>query len=317
VTVVASGSEVARAADKDPRKAAIKLVSQGDRLFKKGDYAGALARYQEAYQIFPSPKIFYAMAKAEAELGRTLDALAHYEQFIDEAGDEVNEELRVDAQVSVQELEKTLAVVRFDVRPDGVTVAVDGAEVGVSPVDKPVRLAPGEHVYHFEKSGWTSVDKRARLAAGDRLDEQITLREDRPAPVAGEEPPAAPPAATRRRGSDRVIFWTGVGVTTALATGWALAGLAALRNHDEYADTQLSLDERAGARDRGKTWALTSDLLLVGTLAAATFTTWWYLDSETGSDGGEASASAGPRGRARLVPYLDASGGGLAVTGKW
>lgn len=309
MTVVASGSAVARAADKDPRKAAIKLVGQGDRLFKKGDYAGALAKYQEAYQIFPSPKIFYAMAKAETQLGRTLDALAHFEQFIDEAGDEVNEDLRVDAQVSVQELEKTLAVVRFDVRPEGVTVAVDGTEVGVSPVDKPVRLAPGEHVYHFEKSGWKSVDKRARLAAGDRLDEQITLREDRPVPVAGEEPPVVAPAA-RGHGHDRVIFWAGVGATTALAAGWALTGLAALRNHDEYADTQLSLDERAGARDRGKAWALTSDLLLVGTLAAATFTTWWWLDSDSDAEEGGAAAS-------RVVPYVDGSGGGLAVTGTW
>ena len=315
MTVVASVPGVARAADKDPRKAAIKLVGQGDRLFKKGDFAGALAKYQEAYQIFPSPKIFYAMAKAETALARTLDALAHYEQFIDEAGDDVNEDLRVDAQVSVQELEKTLAVVRFDVRPDGVTVAVDGAEVGVSPVEKPVRIAPGEHVYHFEKSGWKSVDKHARLVAGDKLDEQITLREDRPAPVVGEEAPATPPPASRRHGSDKVIFWTGVGVTTALATGWALSGLAALRNHDEYADTQLSLDERAGARDRGKAWALTSDLLLVGTLAAATFTTWWYLDM--GSDDGEGGSPAEPPARARLVPYVGATGGGVAVTGTW
>jgi tetratricopeptide (TPR) repeat protein len=307
VTVVAGGASVAHAAEKDPRKAAIKLVGQGDRLFKKGDFAGALAKYQEAYQIFPSPKIFYAMARAETELGRTLDALAHFEQFIDEAGDDVNEDLRVDAQVSVQELEKTLAVVRFDVRPDGVTVAVDGAEVGVSPVEKPVRLPPGEHVYHFEKSGWVSIDKQARLAAGDKLDEQVTLREDRPAPVA-EEPAVLPPAAAGRRGNDRVIFWSGVGVTSALAAGWALTGLAALRNHDEYADAQLGLDERAAARDRGKAWALTSDLLLVGTLAAATFTTWWYLDTDS-DDGGERAA--------RLVPYVAPSGGGLAVTGKW
>jgi tetratricopeptide (TPR) repeat protein len=193
VALVASGSGVARAAEKDPRKAAIKLVTQGDRLFKKGDYDAALAKYQEAFQIFPSPKIFYPMAKSEEKLGRTLDALAHYEKFIDEAGDDVNEDLRVDAQVSIQELEKTLAVVRFDVRPEGVTIAVDGKEVGVSPLDKPVRLPAGEHTYHFEKTGWTRVDKSARLAAGDKLDEQITLREERPAPLVAEE--AAPPPA--------------------------------------------------------------------------------------------------------------------------
>src|SRR5688500_5835127 len=102
--VVCSTPASADAAEKDPRKVAIKLVGQGDRLFKKGDYAGALARYQEAFQIFPSPKIFYAMAKAEEKLGRTTDAIAHFEQFLAEAGDDVNEDLRVDAQVSIQEL---------------------------------------------------------------------------------------------------------------------------------------------------------------------------------------------------------------------
>ena len=308
VALVASGSGVARAAEKDPRKAAIKLVTQGDRLFKKGDYDAALAKYQEAFQIFPSPKIFYPMAKSEEKLGRTLDALAHYEQFIDEAGDDVNEDLRVDAQVSIQELEKTLAVVRFDVRPEGVTIAVDGKEVGVSPLDKPVRLPAGEHTYHFEKTGWTSVDKSARLAAGDKLDEQITLREDRPAPPVAEEA-APPPAPGPGRGHGGAIFWTGVGVTSVLAIGWGLAGVEALEAHGEYADSSLSLAERADARDRGKAWALTSDVLLAGTLAAAAFTTWWYVAHER--DDGDARAEA------RILPYVAPSGGGFAVCGEW
>ena len=80
----------------------------------------------------------------------------------------------------------------------------------------------------------------------------------------------------------------------------------AAQSHDEFADTQRSSEERVAARDRGKAWALTSDLLLVGALAAGSFTAWWYLDISADEDGGE-------RAQAVLVPYVDPEGGGSAV----
>jgi len=301
------------AAEKDPKKEAIKLIGLGDKAFKKGDYAGALARYQAAYQVFPSPKIFYAMAKAEEQLARPLDAIAHFEQFLTEAGNDVNEDLRVDAQVSVQELDKTIAVLTLAVEPDSVTITVDDVEIGVSPLDRPVRLMPGAHKLGFVKNGFRPIERTVELAVGERPVEKITLAPDRaPEPAIIERAPVAARAPDGQGSS--AVLWTGVGVTSALTVGWLVTGALAISDHGHYGDVTRDPDDRASARDRGKTLALTSDILLVGALAAGSFTTWYYLKVYALAPAPSDREAAMDR---VIVPYVAPSGAGVAFMGSF
>ena len=76
----ASRSWAEDSADEAKAKAKAQLA-KGARYLEAGSYARALADFEEAYRIFPSPKIFYNLALANAGLGRNADALREFEQF--------------------------------------------------------------------------------------------------------------------------------------------------------------------------------------------------------------------------------------------
>jgi len=71
------------------RHALIRLIREvvvGDAL-KRGDYPTALARFEEAYALVPSPKIHYDFGLAYVGLERPAEALAAFERFLAEAPD--------------------------------------------------------------------------------------------------------------------------------------------------------------------------------------------------------------------------------------
>src|SRR5262245_26914640 len=137
---VAVVAVTARADAADPKKEAKKLIGEGDKAFKNGDYETALAKYQKAYEVFPSPKIFFPMAQAEEKLGRDLEALAHYEQLLNDAGDELSEAVKQEAQAHIKDIEGRIVVVTFDVYPRGSTISIDDVEIGTAPIEQPTRL---------------------------------------------------------------------------------------------------------------------------------------------------------------------------------
>jgi hypothetical protein len=69
------------------REAARRKLVEGVDLMKRGDYQGALGRFEEAWALVPSPKIHYDFGMAYVGLGRPADALAAFERFLAEAPD--------------------------------------------------------------------------------------------------------------------------------------------------------------------------------------------------------------------------------------
>lgn len=69
------------------REAARAKLVEGVAALKRGDHRAALARFEEAYALVPSPKIHYDFGLAYVGLGRSADALASFERFLAEATD--------------------------------------------------------------------------------------------------------------------------------------------------------------------------------------------------------------------------------------
>ena len=82
----AARAQAAVASDATREAARAKLVD-GVAALKRGDYRAALARFEEAYALVPSPKIHYDFGLAYMGLGRPADALAAFERFLAEAPD--------------------------------------------------------------------------------------------------------------------------------------------------------------------------------------------------------------------------------------
>lgn len=278
VCVAALGAVAPPAAAKDPKKEAIKLIARGDQLFRKGDYEGALAHYQKAYEAFPNPKILYPIAKTEEQLGRDLEAIAHYEQLLAEAED-LSPELRDEAQSRIQEIEKRLVVVTFEVTPEGATISVDDVELGQAPLERPVRLRPGTHRYAFVAEGYKPLEMTVELEAGERPVETIQLVRERPLVTERPRkrpPPAPPPPPPPPKNPKRGMLILGIAVTAGLGVGATLTGLGAVSAHGTYADGSKPLGERLDARDRGQSLALATDLFVVGAALAGGFTVYYY-----------------------------------------
>ncbi len=79
-------AQPAAASDATREAARAKLVAGVDAM-KRGDYQAALARFQEAYALVPSPKIHYDFGLAYVGLERPAEALAAFERFLAEAPD--------------------------------------------------------------------------------------------------------------------------------------------------------------------------------------------------------------------------------------
>ena len=101
--------------------------------------AEALAKYKQAYEIFPTANILFGIARMEQLLGKTVDSVAHYREALkDRALHLRNQEL---GRVYVADLEKELALI--DVKaPAGTTFTLAGKRY-VTPLPEPLALEAG------------------------------------------------------------------------------------------------------------------------------------------------------------------------------
>jgi hypothetical protein len=186
----------AQGAQEAARAEARRSLEEGAKRFEAGDYAAALARFEEAYRHFPSPRFLYNMGQAQRRLDRPLEALESFERFLAEARD-APATARQEAERLVAELRGRVGRVEVTASVAGAEIVLDGRSFGVAP-RPPIRVAPGLHQIVVEKPGHEPFLDRFEVEPGAtvRLRAQLTPR----APVAPPVVPAvrapAPPAAT-------------------------------------------------------------------------------------------------------------------------
>jgi tetratricopeptide (TPR) repeat protein len=52
-------------------------LAEGSALYEKGDYAGALEEFKQAYATYGSPKLLFNIGQANRNLGRPVEALTY------------------------------------------------------------------------------------------------------------------------------------------------------------------------------------------------------------------------------------------------
>jgi hypothetical protein len=174
-----------RPAAADSKSEARDRLEEGSALYRKGDYQGALRKFEQARALFPSAKIYFNVGQAYSRLDRPAAAVDAFERFLDEATD-ADPARRADAARFVTELEPRVARVRVQV-PPGSEVAVDGRPAGVAPLKRAIPVEPGGHQVTARAPGSAmAAVGRVQVDAGEIAQWQ--------APVAVESGAAAPPA---------------------------------------------------------------------------------------------------------------------------
>lgn len=77
-----------------PEKVAAQgLLDEGAALFDTGDYKAALGKFEEAYRVYPAPRLLFNIGEAHRRLGDAALARSAYEKFLREAGPDTPAEL--------------------------------------------------------------------------------------------------------------------------------------------------------------------------------------------------------------------------------
>ena len=245
-----------------------RLLTEGSALYEKGDYAGALEKFNAAYAAYPSPKLMFNIGQADRDLSRPVEALEAFEKFL--AGDaDASPETTADARKSVAELREKLGRIRIDCETPGAEVNLDGKRVGLTPLPDLIWATPGRHQITASHESATPALENVDVTAGSVGTVTLRLRplaipvaEPVPEPEAvpppalpnpdlGASPAPAPanidlgpspaPSAARKGWwMGRKWTWVAAGSTVLLAAGAITAGLAMQSRFD-------SLDKSCGS----------------------------------------------------------------------
>jgi hypothetical protein len=262
VVLLAATNAIAQTAE--DKNVAHTLQGEGLRLMQKGDFAGALAKFDEAFGRVQSPKILFNRGKARQALGQDVGALEDFERFLDEAP-YAPKESRREAQAAVDALRPKLAYIEVQTEDAGSSISIDGHLIGQSPLVRPSVVAPGAHEVRVEKAGATFEVRQVSPIAGQKVRVVVKLTATQPPPVAARAPisrvepspaPASPaaeplaPSLTRdapapttvseRGGAVKPTPWqvtsgrVGIGVTVVLAGGGLAAQLASSSKNSQF-----------------------------------------------------------------------------------
>ncbi len=276
-------------------------VAQGEQLFAQGDYDGALAQFERAYDVIGNhPRryfILYNIGQAHERRFRYDLAMRYYRRYLDEGGPSAPDRGAVMA--SIRALEGLLATVRVEVNVPHAEVWAGDRQVGEAPGD--VLVPGGLHVLEVRARGYAPERRQVQLAPRTTTTVSFSLSEYGGAAL------------------DPAWFW----ITSATAVVAALTGggfgVAALLRRDEIdqqlMDPVLARSVGEGPRAEIQTLTITADILFGTALLFAT--TAVVLALFTRFDGGGSSASPSSSASVRVAPMVGESGGGLAVEVRW
>jgi tetratricopeptide (TPR) repeat protein len=180
--------------DQGPKAAARDLLVKGQSLYEKGDYAGALDKFNQAYAAYPSPKIWFNIGNASMNLGRDLEALGAFGNFLTLAADEPADK-RAHAEKQVAKLKSRLGQLNIECNLAGAEVTLDGRRVGVTPLQGPVWTTAGQHQVVVTHANAAPATRTLELGPGRPQLVQIDLA---PAERARPSSRVAPPTQADR-----------------------------------------------------------------------------------------------------------------------
>ncbi len=204
-------------------------LREGNTALEQGRAGEALAKFTEAYRLFPSPKIHYNLGQAHGLIaGHEAQAYQEMSLFLLEAKD-TDPSLRGAAETLRARLRPKVGLVSVLAQPADADVVIDGIDVGPPSPGMPAVLAIGTHRLSTRKGGAESAAQTITIAGGESMDVPLRLL----SPTAPLPPPnpaitgGAQPANLVQTGTSpaKHDFWTW---QHEVGTGLAVLGAASL-----------------------------------------------------------------------------------------
>jgi hypothetical protein len=223
VVLAAPGAHAQSAAD---RATARELGLDGQNALDKKDYVAAEDRFRRADALFHAPTLLLGFARAEAGLGKVVNASEAYNRLIREGLPPGAPQVFVSA-VEAAKAEVGAVVARIAnvtvvvTGPDNPTVTLDDQPLPVASLGVKRPVDPGPHVVKASADGWEPAETKFTVADAASANAALTMKRaavgSAAAPVGNAMPaPVLSPALSPE--SDQGTTPTGGGTATTL--GW-------------------------------------------------------------------------------------------------
>lgn len=136
----------------------------GKVLASDGDFAGALIKFQSAYDQSRDPRLLWNIAFCEKNLRHYAKVIAALHRYTDEGAGYLTDKDRRDADELVQTIVPFTTQATISVSELGAQIVVDDALAGTSPLPGPLVLDIGERKIRVAKDGFIPFEKT--LAVG-------------------------------------------------------------------------------------------------------------------------------------------------------
>jgi hypothetical protein len=151
------------------------LNAEGIRLFGEGALAAALAKFEQSYQLMSRPDVLFNLAKTNAALGNSADALNAFDELIAKGS---SEEMRRRAQDAADALRPKVGYLDIETNEAGASVSLDGRAVGFGPLHRTMAAMSGPHQLRLERADG-SESQPVSVSVGQTI--HVALKFGRPA----------------------------------------------------------------------------------------------------------------------------------------
>jgi tetratricopeptide (TPR) repeat protein len=152
-------------------------IERGEALFRAGDFDGAVAEFERAYDVIGDAPgrfaILYNIGRAHERRFRYDLAMRYYRRFLEEGGPDAPQRPRVEATIAA--LEGLLATLHVELTSPGMhgEVWVEDRQVGEAPGD--VLVPSGRHVIEVRADGYAPARREIQIAARSEETLSFTL----------------------------------------------------------------------------------------------------------------------------------------------
>jgi hypothetical protein len=232
-TSSARSTETSDAADADA------LIEQGVALREQGHDREALAVFQRAAGLRPSPRAEAQVALAQQALGQWVDAEAGLVRALAAPNDDWIERNRPALEQALATVRGQLGWITVDTDTPGAQVRIDGRPIPALPMPEPLRVPAGVVVVEALAPGYVSAVRYIEIHAGERAHQSMTLLpQAMPSalPAAAPSSPGSPESRSATIARRRTWAWISLGAAAALVGGGIAAHVVREVNAAKYDD---------------------------------------------------------------------------------
>jgi tetratricopeptide (TPR) repeat protein len=210
------------------------LLRQGIAELEAERFESARSLFAQAFELRQTYDVAALLGQAELELARYRDAAEHLDYALRNFPPSESASLHAKLKTGLDTAKKHVSSLSVVVDQPGSAVLLDGAKLGVAPLDRDVFVMPGRHHLEVQLAG-RSETRELDLSAGATREVEIELgaQPSAPTPAPHADPPRGPLATNAGSGPSLVPVYIGAALTGIGLATWVGFGIAASNDRDE------------------------------------------------------------------------------------